>query len=270
MMRSQNRQYSFCGDKSLVAVLILLVTFWSGCDLPWEPGPMPTELIETEFEKGLNVFGLLRDDGISGSSFIRVEQAIKVDEFNDTMSVDIRSADVTIMHNASSATYSFQFEEDTARGNLFFNPDFTPAEGETYTLTVKAESFPTVTASTTIPQRPSIKNLSFLEELYEFDLIMTEDTGMYEVYLFLESGYAVNQRVINDGQSSKSVTLKIPDGYGLPYLLNIYGYDPQLTEYTNAAVTLRWNTYQETVTTVEGGYGVLGSVTVATLFLGET
>jgi hypothetical protein len=127
-----------------------------------------------------------------------------------------------------------------------------------------------VTASTTIPQRPSIKNLSFLEELYEFDLIMTEDTGMYEVYLFLESGYAVNQRVINDGQSSKSVTLKIPDGYGLPYLLNIYGYDPQLTEYTNAAVTLRWNTYQETVTTVEGGYGVLGSVTVATLFLGET
>ena len=270
MMKSINRHFSFCGDKSLVAVFILLGTFWSGCDLPWEPGPMPTELIETEFEKGLNVFGLLRDDGISGSSFIRVERAIKVNEFNDTMSVDIRSADVTIMHNASSATYSFQFEEDTARGNLFFNPDFTPAEGETYTLTVKAESFPTVTASTTIPQRPSIKNLSFLEELYEFDLIMTEDTGMYEVYLFLESGYAVNQRVINDGQSSKSVTLKIPDGYGLPYLLNIYGYDPQLTEYTNAAVTLRWNTYQETVTTVEGGYGVLGSVTVATLFLGET
>jgi len=267
MMKSINRHFSFCGDKSLVAVLILLVTFWSGCDLPWEPGPMPTELIETEFEKGLNVFGLLRDDGISGSSFIRVEQAIKVDEFNDTMSVDIRSADVTIMHNASSATYLFQFEEDTARGNLFFNPYFTPAEGETYTLTVKAESFPTVTASTTIPQRPSIKNLSFLEELYEFDLIMTEDTGMYEVYLFLESGYAVNQRVINDGQSSKSVTLKIPDGYGLPYLLNIYGYDPQLTEYTNAAVTLRWNTYQETVTTVEGGYGTFGAVTVFSSWL---
>ena len=267
MMRSKNRHLSFCSDKSLVAVLILLVTFWSGCDLPWEPGPMPTKLIDTEFEKGLNVFGLLRDDGISGSSFIRVERAIEVDEFNDTMSVDIRSADVTIMHNASSAVYSFQFEEDTSRGNLFFNPYFTPVEGETYTLEVKAESFPTIFASTTIPQRPGIQNSSFSENFFIFDLIMTEDTGMYEVYLFLEGGGAIYEKVINDGNQKKKLFLKIPDSYGSPYLLNIYGYDPKLTEYTNAAVTLRWNTYQEMVTTVEGGYGTFGAVTVFSSWL---
>ena len=228
---------------------------------------MPTELIETEFEKGLNVFGLLRDDGISGSSFIRVERAIEVDEFNDTMSVDIRSADVTIMHNASSAAYSFQFEEDTSRGNLFFNPYFTPAEGETYTLTVKAESFPTIFASTTIPQRPGIQNPSFSENFFIFDLIMTEDTGMYEVYLILEGGRAAYEKVINDGNQKKKLSLKIPDSYGSPYLLNIYGYDPKLAEYTNAAVTLRWNTYQEMVTTVEGGYGTFGAVTVFSSWL---
>ena len=228
---------------------------------------MPTKLIDTEFEKGLNVFGLLRDDGILGSSFIRVERAIEVDEFNDTMSVDIRSADVTIMHNASSAVYSFQFEEDTSRGNLFFNPYFTPAEGETYTLTVKAESFPTIFASTTIPQRPGIQNSSFSEKSYNFDLVMTEDTGMYEVYLFLEDGSAVYEKVINDGKQKKKLSLKIPDSYGSPYLLNIYGYDPKLTEYTNAAVTLRWNTYQEMVTTVEGGYGTFGAVTVFSSWL---
>ena len=267
MMRSKNRYLSFCGGKSLVAVLILLVIFWSGCDLPWEPGPMPTELIETEFEKGLNVFGLLRDDGISGSSFIRVERAIEVDEFNDTMSVDIRNADVTIMHNASSAAYSFHFEEDTSRGNLFFNPYFTPVEGETYTLTVKAESFPTIFASATIPQRPGIQNSSFSEKSFNFDLIMTEDTGMYEVYLFLEGGGAIYEKVINDGNQKKKLFLKIPDSYGSPYLLNIYGYDPKLTEYTNAAVTLRWNTYQEMVTTVEGGYGTFGAVTVFSSWL---
>lgn len=267
MVKSENKHFPFCGDKSRVGVLILLVTIWTGCDLPWEPGPMPTKLIETEFEKGLNVFGLLRDDGISGSSFIRVESAIEVDEFNDTMSVGIRSADVTIMHNASSATYSFQFEEDTTRGNLFFNSYFTPTEGETYTLTVKAESFPTIFASATIPQRPGIQNSSFSEKSYNFDLIMTEDTGMYEVYLFLKGGGAIYEKVINDGNQKKKLSLKIPDGYGLPYLLNIYGYDPQLTEYTNAAVTLRWNTYQETVTTVEGGYGTFGAVTVFSSWL---
>ena len=228
---------------------------------------MPTKLIDTEFEKGLNVFGLLRDDGILGSSFIRVERAIEVDEFNDTMSVDIRSADVTIMHNASSAAYSFQFEEDTSRGNLFFNPYFTPVEGETYTLTVKAESFPTIFASTTIPQRPGIQNSSFSEKSFNFDLIMTEDTGMYEVYLFLEGGSAVYEKVINDGNQKKKLSLKIPDSYGSHYLLNIYGYDPKLTEYTNAAVTLRWNTYQEMVTTVEGGYGTFGAVTVFSAWL---
>jgi hypothetical protein len=171
------------------------------------------------------------------------------------------------MHNASSATYLFQFEEDTARGNLFFNPYFTPAEGETYTLTVKAESFPTIFASATIPQRPGIQNSSFSEKSYNFDLVMTEDTGMYEVYLFLEGGGAVYEKVINDGKEKKKLSLKIPDSYGSPYLLNIYGYDPQLTEYTNAAVTLRWNTYQETVTTVEGGYGAFGAVTVFSSWL---
>ena len=96
---------------------------------------------------------------------------------------------------------------------------------------------------------------------------MTADTGMYEVYLFLEGGGAIYEKVINDGRQEKKLSLKIPDSYGSPYLLNIYGYDPQLTEYTNAAVTLRWNTYQEMVTTEEGGYGTFGAVTVFSSWL---
>lgn len=232
---------------------------------------MPTEIIQTEFEPGLNVFGVLRSDGVAGSSFIRVEKAFDPveEEMDETYSAEVRDAQVTVTEKDTSETYDFLFSEDTVRGNLFFNSRFIALPGESYDLTVKADGFADLTGSTTIPQEPQIENRTLSEGAFEFELLMTEDTGMYEVYLLLDDGEIVNQRVINDGAARKVVTLKIPSG-GSPSFLNIYGYDPNLTEYISAAVTLRWNSYQKTVTTVEGGYGVFGSVTRAVLVLGGT
>ncbi len=253
---------------SLFGIVCFLVLFMVGCDLPQEPGPMPTEIIETEFEPGLNVFGVLRSDGLAGSSFIRVEKAFDpVNEaFYETYSAEVRDADVSVAD--SSQTYDFHFSEDTLRGNLFFNPGFVPIPGESYSLKVTADGFPNLTGSTTIPQKPQTENRSITAGAFEFDLLMTEDTGMYEVYLFLSDGTMLNQRVINDGEARKVVTLKMPSA-GSPLFLNVYGYDHNLTEYISAAVTLRLNSYQKTVATVEGGYGAFGSVSATSVWLGQ-
>lgn len=231
---------------------------------------MPTEIIETEFEPGLNVFGVLRSDGVAGSSFIRVEKAFDPveEEFYETYSAEMRNAEVNVTETDSLRTYDFLFSEDTLRGNLFFNHHFVPRSGESYSLEVRADGFPRLTGSTTIPRQPQTENRSVLAGTFEFDLLMTQDTGMYEVYLFLDDGNILNQRVINDGETQKVVTLKMPSA-GSPLFLNIYGYDHNLTEYISAAVTLRWNAYQKTVATVEGGYGAFGSVSVTSVWLGQ-
>ncbi len=252
----------------LLRILCSAVLLVVGCDLPQEPGPMPTEIIETEFEPGLNVFGVLRSDGLAGSSFIRVEKAFDPvgENFYETYSAEVRDADVSVAD--SSQTYDFHFSEDTLRGNLFFNPGLVPIPGASYSLEVTADGFPSLIGSTTIPQKPQTENRSITAGAFEFDLLMTEDTGMYEVYLFLSDGTMLNQRVINDGEARKVVTLKMPSA-GSPLFLNVYGYDHNLTEYISAAVTLRLNTYQKTVTTVEGGYGAFGSVTATSVWLGQ-
>ena len=66
----------------------------------------------------------------------------------------------------------------------------------------------------------------------------------------------------NQVAERRSVRFDLSTAKGQPLLLEIYGYDANLAEYLTAATTIKYQTYLETVTTVTGGYGVFGSVSV--------
>ena len=66
---------------------IVIVFMGTACDLWHEPGPMPSTIIETEFEPGLNIFGVLRQDGEPGSSYIYIERAYQYNEL-DTLDLE--------------------------------------------------------------------------------------------------------------------------------------------------------------------------------------
>ena len=64
-----------------ILITALSTLLWiSGCDLPHQPGPMPSEIVETEFEPGLNILGVLRADDQAGTSFINVNRALTTEE----------------------------------------------------------------------------------------------------------------------------------------------------------------------------------------------
>ena len=67
----------------------------------------------------------------------------------------------------------------------------------------------------------------------------------------------------NQGEGLLPITFNPTAGPGQTMTIHIHGYDANLAEYLTAATTIKYQTYQETVTTVTGGYGVFGSVSVS-------
>ena len=257
---------------SMFLIPFALSFIFPACDLPNEPGPMPTDIIDTEFEPGLNILGVLRLDDTIGTSFLRFERAYQIEETDieqgEHFSPVVSNAEVSVQGTVDTTTYVFSFEEDSVRGDIYVHHDFNPMEGEQYFLTITSEGLSELTASTIVPVRPSIDStsLEISDRDLSFDLLTTGDTDLYDIYLFLTDG-ALHQRVVNRNEERISITFNFSSDRGQPVLLEIYGYDTNLSEYLLASIIIKPQTYQETVTTVSGGYGCFGSVSKKTILL---
>ncbi len=70
-------------SNKITFAIFIVVLIGAACDLPTEPGPQPSTIIETDFEPGLNILGVLRLDDSTGTSFIHIEQACRTEEIYD-------------------------------------------------------------------------------------------------------------------------------------------------------------------------------------------
>ncbi len=96
--------------------IFIVVLIGASCDLPTEPGPQPTMIVETPFEPGLNILGVLRLDDSIGTSFIHIEQACRTEEIYDPdFPLIIEDAEAVVQGAADTTTYPFEFEADTLR-----------------------------------------------------------------------------------------------------------------------------------------------------------
>ena len=77
------------------------------CDLPHQPGPMPKEIIDLDFEAGFNVFGVLRADDDTSSSFVHVQRAVTTEEMYSEADLYIDDATVQIERLATGEYWNF-------------------------------------------------------------------------------------------------------------------------------------------------------------------
>ena len=261
-------------SNKLTFAIFIVVLIGAACDLPTEPGPQPTPIIETEFEPGLNILGVLRLDDSTGTSFIHIEQACRTEEiYDEDFPLIIEDAETVVQRTTDKTAYPFVYEADTLRPYTYTHPGFIPAAGEPYALTITHSTLDTLTATTVVPVKPYIDpaTLTISESTLSFDLLTTADTELYDVYLFLPEDMLL-QRLANQlDQLAGRTTVRfdLPPSKGQPLWLEIYGYDANLAEYLTAATTIKYQTYLETVTTVTGGYGVFGSVSVFKMELSQ-
>ncbi|UCH61671.1 MAG: hypothetical protein JSU77_07585 [Fidelibacterota bacterium] len=256
-------------SNKITFAIFVVVLIGTACDLPTEPGPQPTTIIKTKFERGLNILGILRLDDSTGTSFIHVEQACRTEEIYDVeFPIIIEDAEVVVRKATDTTTYLF--EADTVWAWTYTNPDFFPTAGEQYALTITHSELDTLTATTEVPVKPAIDTttLTISESILSFDLLTTTDTYLYDVYLISPSD-SLHSRFSNQGEGVLPVAFNPSVGPGQVMTIHIYGYDANLAEYLTAVTTIKYQTYLETVTTVTGGYGAFGSVSVFKMELSQ-
>jgi hypothetical protein len=251
-----------------LAGILLALAVWT-CSLPHEPGPQPSTIVETEFDSALNVFGVLRLDGEANSSFFYLERTYQYQEL-DTISWDasfipiVTDATVLVRGMFDTMTYEFTHELDNLRGEIYTNEDFIPAAGETYALTITHPGFSTITDTTTVPIVPILDADSVIVwgDMVYFQQRTTADVYLYDIFL-LSSEDSLQYRFPNRDGATIPIAFQSTAPPGESMDIQVYGYDANLAEYLTTTITLKPQTYNETITTVTGGYGVFGSVSVA-------
>jgi len=256
----------------------IVALYCVACDLPHEPGPQPSTIIPTPFEPGLNVLGVLRLDDEPGSSFFYIERAYRYQEL-DTLEWDesfipvITDAKVQVQGMDDTTTYIFthDHELDRIRGQVYIDSGFTPVAREQYALTITHNELDTLTDTTLVPVKPAIESISVdtVAQTVSFQLRTTADTYLYDVYLISASD-SIRYRFVNyEGDGELPINFNTATGPREPIEIHIYAYDVNLAEYLTSVITLKPQTYLELMTTVTGGYGVFGSVSVFKMELSQ-
>ncbi|NQU28491.1 MAG: DUF4249 family protein [Candidatus Marinimicrobia bacterium] len=245
--------------KIFVLIFIALIS----CDLPQDPGPMPTEIIQSEYIPGLNIFGVLRNDGIPGTSFFRVERSWETEEATMEFVVTVENATITIASDSSA--WDFTFTIDSLHGEIYANPDFSPDKQVQYQLIANAPGLPELTGEVTVPAIPMVDTSSILIEnnVFQVSIAGQAEIEMYDIVVISDYN-SITQRYLSNGDTLIA-EVNLSNLIGEPVGLAIYAYETNLTQYQTSTMTIKPQTYHEAVNTVMGGYGCFGAVSVFTL-----
>ena len=246
--------------------LIFLNFLSSSCDLPHMPGPQPINILDVDFEPGLNILGILRLNENNPESFIYIEELVKTKIYQESENFPtVKNAKVTIRGTSDTTQFNFTINEsiDSIR---YLNDNFIPIEGETYHLDIEATTENgtlSLSAKTTIPTKPSINesSIDIQNTSCTFNLATSDDTYQYDIYLFFEEDeYEFKQSYHINENGVITIEFNYPVSFGTPKIIEIVGYDENLQKYLNASSGIIPQTYQESISTVEDGYGCFGAL----------
>ena len=258
--------------RMMICCLIILIHpgIFTSCDLPHQPGPMPTEIVETEFEPGLNIMGVLRADDQSGTSFININRALTTEEiYSDSIpnfSPQIDYAKVSSIE--SGAEYQFLRSEDTSDWGNYMDTTLSAEAGVAYELEIKASGFPMLTGHTRVPAKPQIVANSLLVGANAVSFQLQHHASAYEYRLYLFFAESILEKDVHPSNGEIiDIAWSFGSDRGNPVYLQLIALDENLTRYGDSPISFIPNTYHPDGSTVEGGYGCFGSVAVTSLEL---
>lgn len=237
----------------LTIILGLLVV---SCDLPWEPGPQPTSLIDTGSETRIVVFGVFRPD--TGMSFIEVSGSFNLDEATEGQEIPWPEPDVVVVDSLTGEI--FDFAPDSSDSAYFYLEDFAAQVGHTYQVTVTAPDYEPLTGSTTVPVSPSIEQYLLSDRNLTITLNTHPNIHSYEIHLTVSDGTREIKTITSNGDAMLSVDFTWSDSMIEATKFVVYGYERNLGEYLSTTISVKPQSYQPQTYYVEGGFGVIGAL----------
>ncbi len=252
-------------SKTILVNIFIGVMLFTGCDLPHQPGPMPTDLVETEFQPGLNILGVLRADDQAGSSFINVNRAMTTEEiYVDSIENLYPDLDYLQVYSRSFGhEYTFLELDSVGGEGNYRDTSLNVVAGETYTLEISAPGFPILTGETTVPIKPQLLENTLTVSPGYVSCQLEHDSGTFEYKLYLIFADDVLEKVVTpSGEDVIDVVWTFSASLGDPLNLMLSALDENLTRYGNSPISFLPNTYHADGSTVTGGYGCFGSVAI--------
>ena len=228
-------------------------------------------------EEGLNVFALLRPDSIGGfnRSSVYVHKVLPVmqtEGFTILQNTDIKIT--KIINEEIKETVPFPLVPANALfADTLYRPVsyFAPQAGERYRIVCKHENYPEATGETIIPPQPEIKqnSLTVSGRVVSFTLSPDSLIGMIDIYHLINNIHIPVSRIIPSTIEETSVNLNLPFNPSGTKLL-LFAYDHNMAVYIgNSNISLNFNKFRTTISTLESGFGVFGSMNFREVELGK-
>ncbi len=230
--------------------------------------PLQPTFDENTFKPGLNIFGVLRTDSTLhyNNSFLIVQKVLPA--VGDSTNWDVDSASAVLTeetdNNVQDNIHDFVLsDKDGAFEKALYRPDgiFKPKPGEIYSLECYSEGLPTLYARTIIPNKPvkAENSEEFSHNALSFELQRDTTYFMADIYTYYNATILDYQRLSVEPSSNTKVTVPILSEK--PDSILIFTYDYNLAVYyLTSNTSLNFNKYRASFSTVENGYGVLGSI----------
>lgn len=217
--------------------------------------PMQPDNINSVYQPGLNVFGLLKAGPILDTSthFFEVQYIIHV---FDTSDISIYDADISLQH--ANTSYNLTHFGD----GRYFNEELAPMPGQEWNYTCVYDTFE-VTSTTIIPNTPVVKESTIVikNASLAFSIDYDASAYMYDVYYIDEYSYA-SKRIVpaNAGEIEVQLDIEYNESSAI-HLLYVIAYDQKYEQYISTSnIFFKPNAFRPRFTTVDGGYGCFGSL----------
>ena len=247
--------------KILIAITFLILM---GCEKALEiyvGFPLQPENINSIYEPGLNIFGMLKTGNTFDESnqFFEVQHIYHVFDTNSLFSVDDAKIELTRHYdNGTSKTYKLQADGEGrySSGLLQF------FDGDVWSYRCVYDTIE-ITSETRIPNRAIIveNSLEVTKNHVSFTIQNDITAFMYDIY-YVNGVDFVTRRIIPERGFNTQVSLDInfTENSSLNNLF-VLAYDKNYQEYVSTSnIFFKPNAFRPRYSTVEGGYGCFCSM----------
>ena len=254
--------------KQIYIVFLGLVLLLNSCEYYIGLNQQP-EFVNKHTEEGLNIFGMLRPDSTEGfnKSFVfvnRVLPALEPEGFDILKNAFVK-IDKIVQDNLTESVVFSLLPSQTVRTDTVYRPAtyFSPEAGERYRLTCKYEGMPDAIGETIIPSKPQIDPETLITDrkMISFSLLPDSLTGMVDIYQIADNdNHLLVSRLVTFPDRKTDVEIILPFDHSGTRLM-ICAYDQNMAAYIgNSNISLNFNKFRTTISTLKSGFGVFGSM----------
>lgn len=239
--------------------LITLLVLGAGCKKVLEAYlgiPLQPENLNSVYEPGLNVFGILKTGASvdSMNHYFEVQRIQYVFDTDTTLNINNATINVTCQ---KSGNLTLDYLLEPYGEGKYTNPLLVANSGERWDFQCVYDTF-LIKASTLIPNEPIIREGSINIENSKVSFVIEPDTSafLYDIYLLYGSNNSY-KRIVPEAGIGTEVELDVVTGpSGEEKTLIVIAYDYNYESYvTTSNIFFKPNAYRPRFTTVEGGYG---------------